>query len=123
MWLKKLKFNKKDKADLKSLFRFVFPKMANKLDSMKPPLPIPKPIPWSQLHNQNNPFWSMHKKIEMGPPNLNVIVKDVLDNIETIDGVLNNIPVIKIDLKPVAITARTRKLKSKYKLEYDDTND
>lgn len=88
MWFKKFKFNKKDKTDLKSLFKSLFPNVvkshSNMAYTMKPSYKIPSPIPLSHLHG----------KVKMSPPNIDVIVKDVLDNMETIYSVLNNIPVI-----------------------------
>ena len=45
------------------------------------------------------------------------IANEVLDNIVTIDAVLNGIPVIKIKMKSGLIVARPRKLKSKYTVE------
>lgn len=116
MWFEKLfKWSKKDKSDESDLFKSLFPKVTrvqnNISGSMNPmPRPIPRPIPWLQLHGN----------VKMSPPNIDVVVKDVLDNMETINGVLNNIPVIKINLKTVVVKAKTRKLKSEYTLDADD---
>lgn len=102
MWFEKLfKWSKKDKSDEDDLFKFIFPKVSRVYPSV---------VDADSVTIHPDAQKALDKRR---------VANEALDNIDALEDILYDIPKINIKMETFQVKARKRKLKSKYKVEYD----